>query len=321
MRSLILPTAFLGGAAPRLRDIHLDSTAFPMLPQVLLSAHELVSLQLENIPNSGYVSPDSLANSLSATTRLEYLGIFFLPPMPHPNQRSTASPPHAILPALTNFQFKGEIDYLGDLVTKLDAPALERLAVSLFEESSFDISQLIQFVGRTQTFRSPHRTSIELSETEFTITHDFQPSSTSFSPGNVKLRVSYDEADQQMLTLVHICRQLSALLATPECLDIVASPDLFAWRGPSEADSMRWVELFRHFLGVKRLGLSSELAAIVASAFEQVTETSDTLPSLREIHMSGSRPATLSSIERFAADRERSGYLVSVHYQSGEVDT
>ncbi|KAH8978441.1 hypothetical protein EDB92DRAFT_584304 [Lactarius akahatsu] len=320
MRSLILPTAFLGGAAPRLHDIHLDSTAFPMLPQVLLSAHELVSLRLDDIPNSGYISPEFFATGLSVTTQLEYLKISFLSPI---LQRNTASSTrsHAVLPALTDFQFRGDVDYLENLATKIDAPALERFTVTLFEQSSFNIPQLSKFIGRTRTLRSPHQTSIELSEAEIVVTHDFRLSSPSPSSGKFKLQVLYEEEDLQMATLVHISRQLSASLASPERLDVVASYDLFVWRDLGEADAVQWLEFLRLFPGVRRLEVSSTLASIVASAFEQVTRTSDILPSLSELHMGGSQASTSSSIEGFAAVRERSGRPVSVHYQSGEFDS
>lgn len=322
MRSLILPTAFLGGAAPRLRDIHLDSTAFPMLPRVLLSAHELVSLRLDNIPISGYISPEFFATGLAVTTRLKHLMISFLPPMSL-NPRSTASYPQnrAVLPSLTDFEFRGDVDYVENLVSKIDAPALEQFIVTLFEQSSFDIPHLSQFIGRAKALRSPHQTSIELSDAEITFTHDFQLTpAASPLPRNFKLRLSYDEIDLQMPTLVHISRQLSAL-ASPERLDVVALSDCFLWRDPSEADSVQWLELFRLFPGVKRLGVSSALAPIVASTFEQVAEMSGILPSLCELHMGASRALTPSAVERFAAERERSGYPVSVHYQSGESDS
>jgi hypothetical protein len=322
MRSLILPTAFLGGAAPRLRDIHLDSTAFPMLPRVLLSARELVSLRLDNIPISGYISPEFFATGLAVTTRLKQLVISFLPPM-SPNTRNTASSPlnRAVLLALTDFEFRGDVDYVESLVSKIDAPSLERFTVTLFEQSSFDIPHLSQFIGRAKALRSPHQSSIELSDAEITFTHDFQISPASPSPRNFRLHLSYDEIDMQMPTLVHISRQLSALLASPERLDVVALSDCFLWRDPSEADSVQWLEVFRLFPGVKRLGVSSALAPIVASTFEQVAEMSGILPSLCELHMGGSRASTTSAVERFAAERERSGCPLSVHYQSGESDS
>lgn len=316
MGSLILPSAFLGGAAPRLRDIHLDSTAFPMLPHILLSAHELVSLRLDDIPNSGYISPDSFAAGLSVTTRLQFLKISFLFPMSRPNRRDTASSPrnHAVLPALTDIQFRGDVDYLEDFVTRINAPSMERFDVTLFGQSPFNIPHLSEFIGRAKLLRSPHQTSIELSEAEFTITHDFRHSPPLPSPGNFKLLISLDDVDLQMPTLVHVSRQLSSLLTSPERLDVALS-DFFPWPDVSEADTVHWLEFFRLFPGVKRLGVSSAVASTVASTFEQVTETTDILPSLRELHMGGARASTSQSIERFASVRERSGYPdVSVYY-------
>lgn len=320
MGSLILPTAFLGGAATRLRDIHLESTVCPMLPRVLSFAHELVSLRLDNIPISGYISPDFLATGLAATTRLKHLVILFLPPMLK-NMRITASSPQnrAVLPALTDFQFRGDVDYLENLVTRIDAPSLEKFTATLFEQSSFDIPHLSQFISRAKAFRSPHHTSIELSDAEITFTHDFHLSPASRSSGNFKLHVSCDELDLQMPTLVHISRQLTALFASPEQLDVAA--DLYPWRDPSQADSTQWLEVFHLFPDVKRLRVSSSLVFIIASTLEQATGTSDVLPSLLELHLGGSRDSMLSSVERFVTERESSGYPVSVHYQSGESDS
>ncbi|KAH9021709.1 hypothetical protein EDB83DRAFT_2527706 [Lactarius deliciosus] len=171
-------------------------------------------------------------------------------------------------------------------------------------QSTFNIPQLSKFIGRTRSLRSPHQTSIELSEVEIVVTHDFRLSSPSPSSGNSNYK------------------QVSASLASPERLDVVASSDLFVWRNPGgEADAVQCLEFLRLFPGVKRLEISSTLASIVASAFEQVTRTSDVLPSLCELHMGGSQASTSSSIEGFAAVRERSGHPVSVHYQSGEFDS
>jgi hypothetical protein len=285
-----------------------------MLPRVLLSAHVLLSLRLDNIPNSGYISPEFFTTGLSVTTWLKFLRIFFPFPMSRSNQRSTtSSPSYAVLPALTDFQVRGDVDYLEDLITRIDAPPLERFAVTLFKQSSFNIPQLSQFISRAKPLRSPHQTSIKLSEAEITVTHDSRHSPPSPSSGNFELHVSYDDVDLQMPTLVHISRQLSALFASSERLDVA---DFVPWRDRSEADPVHWLEFFRLFPGVKRLEVSSAVASIVASTFEQITERS--LPSLRELHMGGSRDSTSHSIERFAAARE---HPVSVHYQSGEFDS
>jgi len=60
----ILPDSFLGGSAPHLRELRLESIPVPSVPKLLLSANGLVIqsliLTLEDIPDSGYISPDAM---------------------------------------------------------------------------------------------------------------------------------------------------------------------------------------------------------------------------------------------------------------------
>jgi len=65
---LVLPDSFLGGSAPRLRTLYLDGVLLRTLPQLLLSAHDLVNLDLSNIPYSEYISP----SVLDPTARKKY---------------------------------------------------------------------------------------------------------------------------------------------------------------------------------------------------------------------------------------------------------
>lgn len=69
-----------GGEAPRLRTLRLAGTAFPALPQLLLSAKNLVSHQLDAIPSTGYFPPEALVDGLFAMTSLQMFNIHFLSP-------------------------------------------------------------------------------------------------------------------------------------------------------------------------------------------------------------------------------------------------
>jgi hypothetical protein len=53
----VLPGTFLGGSAPCLQDVLLDGIPFPSLPTLLSSASNLVTLKLDKIPQTGYISP------------------------------------------------------------------------------------------------------------------------------------------------------------------------------------------------------------------------------------------------------------------------
>jgi hypothetical protein len=90
---LVLPDSFLGGSAPRLRQLVLEAVPVPALPRLLLSTNDLVQLNLWNIPHSGYIPPDAMITCLSSVTRLEILFLGFDSPnsLPHESSRRVSS--------------------------------------------------------------------------------------------------------------------------------------------------------------------------------------------------------------------------------------
>jgi F-box-like len=74
---IALPDSFLGGSAPRLNFLWLKGVPFLGLPNLLLSATNLVNLCLDSIPHSGYIPPEAMVTALSTLTRLERLWLFF----------------------------------------------------------------------------------------------------------------------------------------------------------------------------------------------------------------------------------------------------
>ena len=100
-----LPDSILGGNAPRLRSITLIYIIFPGLPKLLLSTTQLVKLDLNGTPSSGYIPPEAMATSLSASTSLEKIRFIFESPRPRPALESQRPPPcpltRSILPSLT----------------------------------------------------------------------------------------------------------------------------------------------------------------------------------------------------------------------------
>lgn len=109
-RWVILPSAFLGGSAPRLRSLYLAGIPFPALPKLLLSATGLVYLGLWGIPPpSGYISPGAMVACLSAMARLETLHLGFRSPRSVPDLINRRPPPlrRTVLPALTELK-RGE---------------------------------------------------------------------------------------------------------------------------------------------------------------------------------------------------------------------
>ena len=317
-RPLILPVGFMSGETPRMREIHLTGTAFSALPLLLLSTRELVSLQLDDVPNSGYFSPEALAAGLSATTQLKHLKLYFHPQSHRPVQTRTSSPSknRSMLPALTEIHFRGNSDYFEDLASRIDAPAVEQVDLNFLDLNTFDTPQLSQFIDRTRTLRAPHHTSFRLSEDDITITHDFRLTPPSSSSGTIRLQISCDDVDRQMSILVHVGRQFSRLLSSVESLDANGSPMLFSLRDPRETDSAKWLELLRHFRSVRKLEVSGALVPNIASALEQLTENMarGILPLLRDFHLDTPQASMSPSIEPFVAVRRLSTHPVTVHY-------
>ena len=197
----VVPVSFLGGSVPRLQTLFLSGVPFPGLPKLLLSATHLVHLDLRRIPHSGYFSPEVMANCLSVLTRLELLVIKFESPRCRPDRR-TRRPPRPtrdLLPVLTQLWFFGVVDYLEDLVARIDTPLIDYLDITFFHQLIFETPQLTQFFNRTpklqthdkaQVFFADWGGSVALSQT---------------SDGRLNLGVSCKQSDWQLSSLAQLC--------------------------------------------------------------------------------------------------------------------
>jgi hypothetical protein len=106
--SPVIPDSFLGGSAPCLQHLELYGFPFPGFPNLLLSANHLVTINLINIPHSGYFSPEAMATCLSGLTSLVTLFLGFDSSRSRPDLESRSLPPpkRSVLPALSFFLFQ-----------------------------------------------------------------------------------------------------------------------------------------------------------------------------------------------------------------------
>jgi len=123
----ILSAEFLGGSAPRLQELILSRIPFPTLPILLSTASDLVTLKLLDIPQTGYISPESMVAALAMLTRLRTLHIGFQSPGSRPDQTSLSPVTRTVLPALISFRFHGAREYLEDFAARIDAPRLDKI--------------------------------------------------------------------------------------------------------------------------------------------------------------------------------------------------
>jgi hypothetical protein len=132
----VLPDSFLGGSAPRLQFLWLSYIPFPGLPKLLLSATHLIEIHLRGIPHSGYISPEAIVTALSTLTAIRSLSLGFESPRSFPDRESRRPPPtHSAFPY---FSFKGVGEYLDDLLPRIDAPRLQYLVITFFNQIVFD---------------------------------------------------------------------------------------------------------------------------------------------------------------------------------------
>ncbi|KAH8978925.1 hypothetical protein EDB92DRAFT_2118995 [Lactarius akahatsu] len=113
-----LPDTFLGGPAPRLQSIYISRIPFPAAPTLLMSAPDLVDVELRDIPPTGYFPPEAMVASLAGC------------------------------PILIEC-------YLEDLVAQIDAPQLNCFRIgNQYGVTDFRIPQLFKFIDRSEKLKS-----------------------------------------------------------------------------------------------------------------------------------------------------------------------
>ena len=284
-RAPVISDSFLGGSAPHLRYLSLTRIPFPFpaLQKLHLSAPNLVTLSLYDIPHSGYVSPVAMVTCLSALTGLNHLSIGFESPLSRPPWEGRHPPPsRSVLPALTNLTFVGVSEYLEDLVTRIDAPLLNRLYITFFLQLIFDTPQLTQFLIRMPKLKTYDEAHVMFSDSYATI----------LLPGGdnlgLELGISCRQSDWQLSSLARFCTSSfpQALIPTMEHLYILedASPQPL-WQ--DDLENNQWVELFHPFTTVKNLHVSRKFVPLIVPILQEIVGegVTDVLPNLERIFL------------------------------------
>jgi hypothetical protein len=321
----VISDSFLGGSAPRLRHLKLAGIPFPALPNLLLSATDLVALYLERIPHSGYISPEAMVTGLSALTRLEGLMIQFRSSRSRPAKASRRPPPltRIVLPALTYLYFTGVTEYLEDLVARIDAPLLAHFPIRFFNQLVFDLLQLPKFLCHTETFSVLDRAHVAFSLSLARIDFDSSRTETS-NKASLSLTIPCRKLDWQLSALSQIFNSVLLTLSAMnmEYLNLYyAISGLYPLLMVDDMENTQWLELLHPFTNVKDLHLCWEVATCIAPALQELTgeRVTQVLPMLQNIflnlHDHESEPVP-KAIWEFVAPRQLSGCPVAVHRRS-----
>jgi hypothetical protein len=315
----VLPAEFLGGFAPCLQEITLSGIPFPELPALLLSASDLVKLELRGIPPTGYISPEAMVVGLAALPRLETFIIEFQPVTRRPNRIHPPSVARTVLLALTFFHFQGASEYLEDLVSRIDSPQLDQVHIDYLNQLvDVQVAQLSKFINRSvgPILTSYGHARVTLFDDK--ISFNMNPHEIHPTLGWPRIRTSIlcQGIDWQVSHMAQLLSQFSAISSNAAHLKLGLEAQSEEDCQLEGMDDVEWLHFLHQFSTVQSLHVSRNLAGHISLALEDITEemVAEVLPSLGSICLVG-QPA--SSIKKFISVRQLSGRPVIVNDMSG----
>ncbi|KAI0288131.1 hypothetical protein BC826DRAFT_1107944 [Russula brevipes] len=317
---LPLPDSFLGGSAPRLQTLKLSHISFPALPNLLLSATDLVDIDisLTDLPQSGYISPEVMVTCLSSLNRLKSLQLRPPSPLSHPDQPSPPPRTRVVLPALSYLSLYGMIGYLEDFLARIDTPVLNQLDMAFFLVPVFDIPHLKQFIGRSKNLKPSKAATLMISPSRIVLEFD-QPRGSM-----LKILISYESENWQdeVDSIALVCGQLSPFCSLIERLDFVSNLSPTELQGEDDIESTtQFLQVFRPFTATWSLHVCRSLVPFISTALQGLIGESatDVLPNLRNLFLGGSEifGTVQEVIQPFVTARRLSGQPVAVRHWEG----
>ena len=268
---LTVPESFM---APNLRHLILTGIGLPKGLPLLASTVALVTLKLCRIQHSSYFSPEDLVTCLQRMPHLKELSIDFSTPFLRPNTGGELmqTPISVVsLPALKQLEFHGVAAYLDSLVARIDAPVLERLTITLFNQASFTLPHLSQFMSTAEELRQPISSVLfDREAVSIAIRHHEPPFEDVFN-----LRVRRRLFNWQIDTAAQVCSALLPVLSIVEELTLdsheYVSP--FGLQGAVASAVPVWRDLILPFKHVRKLNISHVLLSKLSISLHDNDET------------------------------------------------
>ena len=312
----VLPDSFLGGSAPQLRSLYLEGIPYPSIGRLLSSTTNLVRLSLWGIPHSGYISPETIVPCLSTLSRLKSLELGFQYDRSRVRRTSRHPPPlkRVVFPNLTFLRFRGNIKYLEDILSQIEAPMLNTSYFCFFNQLVFDTPLLGNFIRRMETFVTIHTARVEFFHRAVLV----KLSGREEDRGALQLKISCEPLDWQLSAVTQVLNSFLTSLTTLESLQIAVYPN--RWQG--EIEDIQWRELFHAFAYVKKMTLEGEatIQLVVPPLPEFAGEgATEILPALQNLSLTTYdwQPSGLvkEAIDQFIATRQLYGRSTTVQYQ------
>ena len=322
----VLPDEFLGGSAPSLQQLALCAVRYPALPVLLLSASNLVSLKLLNMPPTGYIPTEAMVSLLAASHKLETLHIEFGLLGAQPPSPDIIVSTRAILPALCDLSFIAGRKYIDDFLSRIDTPQLNSLLVNYKRgvrrwenDINYDVPQLSKFINRSESLKRSLSKHCEIKETVLQsraiVTFCVgRTTSERWNPNPGFSACLGRGMEEPILRLASILGFITPILS-----DIVhcTIDSVHMVESGSGRDDLDWLQVLRQLSFVQTLFVSDDMAGFISRALAHVDvgTITQTLPALQllciEIKEEGEEHRDTSSVHKFLTVRQDAGHPVT----------
>jgi hypothetical protein len=307
---LIFPGTF---QAPHLRHIVLEGFALPIGSRLLTPDVGLVTLCLFMDRPSTYFYPNTLLRWLSFLPHLETLDIGFTFPVTNRDvERQLMHTPimtPITLPNLHYFGFQGVSTYVEALVHRITAPLLEKINIGFFNQLTYSVPHLLQFMNAAGNFRFDSANFKFYREQVYVVV--YPRGEAEMHP--LSIRVGCQHLDWQASSLAQISNSLSQVFSVVEHFTLERGVASWPPEERNEVDRAEWRKIFRSFGNVKTLRVEDELVKELSRSLrlDDGELPLELLPELQELTYSWSGDAG-DSFTSFIDARQNSGRPVTL---------
>ena len=309
---LILPETL---QAPHLRHLMLIGFALPIGSRLLTTAVGLVTFCLCMNDPSTYFHPNVLLHWLSFMPQLETLAIAFFFPVPNREvERQLTRTPIITLHNLRVLRFRGVSAYLEALVHRITTPRLEKLQIVFFNQLTFSVPRLMQFMNTTENLR------FDCAKFWF---DDGQVRVEVYPPVKAKMKVTFmldvicQHLDWQVSAVAQISDSLGQAFSAVEYLALGHEEHSRSSEEHNEVDRTEWRKLLGSFRNVKTLWIDNGLVEQLTRCLELEDEDGELplelLPELQEL--------TYSAGDAFIDTRQNADRAITLFRRSPSPDS
>ena len=244
--------------------------------------------------------------------QLETLEISFHSPIAsHYVERLSYAPmmTHVMLPDLRSFAFQGVSAYLEALLPGVAMPLLETLQIVFFNQLSFNLPHLVQFMGRAENLRTKSTKLWFQRDAVIVVTFPHEGSKRY----KFCIQVICSHFDWQIASSAQIVNILSPVFVAVDhlTLDYHEHHPSLDWH--NEADRAQWHELLQSFISVKTLLVGDGLIGEISRSLrlDRGDRPLELLPTLKEL-VCYAKGNAASTFLPFINKRKAAGVSVSL---------